>query len=265
MSSVGPYEVYAVKYAERDAMRSEHFLGGDPHDVPMPMDYFVWAIVGEEDTWIVDTGFGELDAGRRERRLLRSVSEGLNAIGIDASEVEDVIITHLHYDHAGGLAQFPKARFHLQDREMFYATGRHMTRRVLSHGYTPEHVADLIHEVYRNRVIFHDGDTVLTPGLSLHFVGGHTMGLQVVRVRTEIGWIVLASDATHYYENMEACRPSPIVYDVGDMIEAYDRIRALADSPSLVVPGHDPLVLERYPAVSEELEGVAVRLSTKPS
>ena len=80
----------------------------------------------------------------------------------------------------------------------------------------------------------------------MHHVGGHTDGLQVVRVRTEAGWLVLASDATHYYENIDAGRPFPIVFDVGAMLEGFDTLRRLADAPELVVPGHDPLVLERF-------------------
>src|SRR5262249_6147470 len=75
--------VYAVKYAERDARRAEHFLGGDPHDAPMPMDYFVWAVVGDDETWVVDTGFGTLDAARRNRRLLRTAADALATISVD--------------------------------------------------------------------------------------------------------------------------------------------------------------------------------------
>ena len=85
MTDPGSYEVYAVKYAERDARRPEHFLGGDPHDVPMPMDYFVWAIVGRDRTIVVDTGFNIHDAELRNRRLLRTAAEGLTTIGVDAS------------------------------------------------------------------------------------------------------------------------------------------------------------------------------------
>src|SRR5512141_945117 len=96
------YEVFAVKYAERDARRPEHFLGGDPHDVPMPMDYFVWAIVGRDRSIVVDTGFDAVDAQSRNRRLLRTASEGLGLIGVDAAAAPIVVITHLHYDHVGG-------------------------------------------------------------------------------------------------------------------------------------------------------------------
>lgn len=254
------YNVYAVKYAERDARRGEHFIGGDPHDTPMPMDYFVWAVIGPDRTWVVDTGFGELDASTRGRRLVRTVTEALATVGVDAAAVTDVIITHLHYDHVGGHGEFPQARFHLQDREMAFATGRHMTRRALNHAFTASHIAAMVMLVHEGRVVFHDRDDELAPGLTVHHVGGHTDGLQVVRVRTETGWLVLASDATHYYENLEAARPFPIAFDIGAMLEAFDTLERLADRPELIVPGHDPLVFDRFEVAGPGLEGVAVRL-----
>jgi len=259
------YEVYAVKYGERQARRAEHFIGGDRHDVPMPMDYFVWAVVGPERTWVVDTGFSKDDGEARGRTFLRSAADGLALVGVDADTVTDVILTHLHYDHVGGFTQFPRARFHVQDREMAFATGRHMTRPALRHGFTGEQVGALVVEVYRDRVVFHDGDTVLAPGLSVHLIGGHTAGLQAVRVHTRIGWIVLASDAAHYYDHLTQNRPFVTVIDVGAMLEGHDTVRRLADDPAWAVPGHDPAVLRRYPVAGPGLEGIAVRLDAVPT
>jgi len=113
--------------------------------------------------------------------------------------------------------------------------------------------------VYENRVRFHKGDSELAPGISLHLIGGHTMGMQSVRVATRRGWVVLASDASHFYANMEQTRPFPIVYSVDDMVAGYEKLRSLAASPAHVIPGHDPLVMQRYPAV-KGLEGIVVRL-----
>jgi ribonuclease BN (tRNA processing enzyme) len=119
------YEVYAVKYAQKlDRFRRDNFIVADAHDTPMPMDYFVWAIVNSERTIVVDTGFGHADAERRGRQMLRLPREGLALVGIDAAQVREVVVTHLHYDHAGTLEDFPNARFHLNDREMAHATGR---------------------------------------------------------------------------------------------------------------------------------------------
>jgi glyoxylase-like metal-dependent hydrolase (beta-lactamase superfamily II) len=75
---------------------------------------------------------------------------------------------------------------------------------------------------------------------------------------------VIASDATHLYANMNEQRPFPIVFDVGRMLEGYRRLRELADSPELIVPGHDPLVMQRYSAPEPELKGIVVRLDEAP-
>jgi glyoxylase-like metal-dependent hydrolase (beta-lactamase superfamily II) len=261
MANPPAYDVFAIKYAERQARRPEHFIGGDPHDIPMPMDYFVWAIVGNGETWIVDTGFGQDDADRRKRTLVRSAAEGLALVGIDAGSTPKVILTHLHYDHVGGFDQFSNARFHLQDREMAFATGRHMTTPEQRHGFTAHHVAEMVMAVHDGRVEFHAGDAELAPGLSVHHVGGHTDGLQVVRVSTHGGWLVLASDATHYYENMHAVRPFPIVFDVDAMVAGYRRLRELAGRDGTIVPGHDPQVFERHAAADPSLSGTVARLS----
>lgn len=265
MSQIEPYEVMAIRYAETDGRRPQHFLGGDPHDGPMPIDYFVWAIVGGSRCWVVDTGFGAADAAQRGRTLLRTAAEGLAAAGIEAARVEDVVITHLHYDHAGGLDQFPGARFHLQDAEMTYATGRNMVHPAINEAYTPDHVAQMIHAVYAGRVAFHEGEAELAPGLTLHRTGGHTFGLQVVRVWTRLGWLVLASDAAHFYEHVQASRPHPIVHNVADMMEGFRTLQRLADAPHLIIPGHDPRVMERYPPISPDLKGIAVRLDVEPA
>lgn len=256
------YEVHAIKYAERDAVRAEHFIGGDPHDnAPMPMDYFVWLIRSADGReWVVDTGFEQDDAESRNRTLLRTAAEGVALFGVDAQSVSDVIMTHFHYDHAGGVNQFPNATFHVQDDEMSFATGRDMTHKVYRQAFNVRHIQDLVGRVFSERVRFHTGDVELSPGLTLHHLGGHTRGLQVVRIDTGRGVVVLASDASHYWANMEEGRPFPIVDDLSQMIEGWDTLRRLAIPDGVIVPGHDPLVFERFPASSPELEGIAVRL-----
>lgn len=254
------YEVYAVKYAQHARTASQNFLGGDPHDGPMPMDYFVWLVRGEGRDLVVDTGFNAATAARRQRELLRPVDQALALLGTDAAAVRDVVITHLHYDHVGNFDLFPEATFHVQDLEVQYATGRHMAHDALRHAFDVEDVVGMVRKVYAGRVHFHAGDAELLPGVSVHLVGGHTMGLQVVRVHTRRGWLVLASDASHYYANITEQRPFPIVFNVGDMIEGWETARRLAESEAHVVPGHDPEVLDRFPPAAPHLQGVVARL-----
>ena len=261
--SAPQYEIYAIKYAHHARRASENFIGGvpdDAHDGPMPLDYFVWLIRGAGCEIVVDTGFSAATAARRQRDHLRCPTEGLRLLGCDAKTVKEAVITHLHYDHVGNFDLFPAATYHLQDLEMNYATGRHMGKPVFSGAFDVEDVVGMVRSNYAGRVRFHSGDAAIADGISVHLIGGHTMGLQVVRVATRRGWVVVASDASHFYANMEQARPFPIVYSVAAMVEGYGRLRELADSPAHIIPGHDPLVLERYPAPSEALRGIVARL-----
>jgi glyoxylase-like metal-dependent hydrolase (beta-lactamase superfamily II) len=265
MSPIEPYEVYAIKYAENLAsLRSNVFLGGDRHDGPMPMDYFVWAIVGNGRSFVVDVGFKREVAQRRKRDRLICPTEGLRNLAIDSEAVQDVIITHLHYDHAGNLDLFPNARIHLQDREMQFATGRLMGHRAIAHGFEEEDVVQMVRKVFRRKAAFHDGDEEIAPGVSLHLVGGHTSGMQVVRVWTRRGWVVLASDAAHYYANVAKERPFMWSVNLAEVIDAERKLFKLAETPDHVIPGHDPAVMQQYAPPAPELQGSVVRLDAEP-
>jgi glyoxylase-like metal-dependent hydrolase (beta-lactamase superfamily II) len=259
------YAVYAIRYATRAASRAEHFIGGDPHDGPMPMDYFVWAAVGETQSFVIDTGFTAEVAAQRKREHLRCPIEALKLIGLDAETVSDVIITHLHYDHVGNFARFPRAQFHLQEPELHFAVGRYMRYERMRHSFEIDDVVGVVRMNYAGRVVFHNGPAELAPGITLHPAPGHTPGLQFVRVHTKRGWVVLASDVTHFYENMESMRPFTTAFHVGGMLEGFDLLRAAAPSPAHIVPGHDPLVMQRYPAPRPDLQGIVVRLDVPPS
>jgi glyoxylase-like metal-dependent hydrolase (beta-lactamase superfamily II) len=258
------HEVFAVKYAHHPRPASENFLGGDAHDVNMPLDYFVWAIVGPSGTIIVDTGFDETVGTRRGRTTVKPVRDGLAALGIDPNTVETVIMSHLHYDHSGNYDLFPRARYHLQDCEMEYATGRCMCHPVIRHSFEADYVVSMVRKVFDGRVTFHDGEGEVAPGVTVHHIGGHTKGLQCVRVETRRGPVVIASDATHLYAHIEGGRVFPVVYNVADVLEGYGKLKKLAGAPTRVVPGHDPDVLRRYPAAKPGLEGWVVRLDQEP-
>ena len=262
---VEPFNLFAIRYAHHPKRSAaENFLGGDPHDEASPLDYFVWVAQRSDRVFLVDTGFGEAAAKARQRQLLRAPAEGVRALGLDPGEIGDVIITHLHYDHAGTLDAFPHARFHVQDREMQFATGRCMCHPAMRHAFDVEDVTALVRHLFAGRVAFHDGDEELASGLSVHRIGGHTAGIQCVRVLTRRGWVVLASDTSHLYANMEQGRPFPIVFNVAEMLDGHKRLHQLATSPRHIVPGHDPQVMKRYLAPGRELDGIVVRLDAEP-
>lgn len=263
--SLTPYEIYAIKYGERVGTRGSMFVYGDPHDAPMAMDYFVWAIRNAERTIVIDVGYGREEGERRGRTFVRSPVDGLRLIGVEASQVKDVIITHMHYDHAGNLELFPNARFHIQDQELAYVTGRAMTHKVLRSSFALDDVLEMVRLVYGDRVVFHAGDDEIAPGVAVHAIPGHTRGLQSVRVHSDRGWVIVASDAAHYYENLEEETPFATLENMFLMLEGYRKLRALAPSDAHIIPGHDPAVLKRYPPPAPNLEGIIARLDAAPT
>ena len=258
------HEVYALRYAHHDRHASENYVFGDPHDIIQPLAYFVWVIVGPAGTFLVDTGFDRTMADKRGRQIVKPVADGLSALGVAATAVENVIVTHLHYDHCGNHDLFPRARYHLQDEEMAYATGRCMCHPLIRIPFEADDVVAMVRKVFADRVRFHDGTWEAAPGITVHKVGGHSKGLQCVRVKTRRGHVVLASDASHLYAHIEEGRVFPVTYNIGDVLEGYETIKRLADSPQHIVPGHDPAVTVKYPAARPGLEGMVVRLDVEP-
>lgn len=262
--SLPEYEIYAIKYGEREGTRGGVFMDADPHDAPLNMDYYVWLIRSPARAIVVDVGFGREEGERRGRTFLRDPAEGVALLGVDANAVEDVVITHMHYDHAGNLALFPTANFHIQDTEMAFVTGRAMTNKRLRHSFHLPDVLDMVTLVYGDRVMFHDGVEELFPGITLHPMPGHTRGLQSLTVNTARGTVVVASDAAHYYESFEKEPIFNTHENIYDMVESYRRLRRLAPSDDHIIPGHDPLVLKKYPPATPELEGIVARVDVAP-
>jgi glyoxylase-like metal-dependent hydrolase (beta-lactamase superfamily II) len=261
------YEIYAIRYAKQDKRSEGHmFLGGDHHKMIQGLDFFTYALKGAGRNWVVDTGMTEPKAKRMGRAydFICRPSEALAKIGIDAASEPDVILTHAHFDHVGTMEDYPKARFHIQDEEMIHVTGRDMTHAPFRAAYHPDDIKPLIDLVFANRMVFHKGDVTLAPGIEFLLVGGHARGQAILRVHTARGWVILASDAVHVFEEVDDERPFAIFYDLPGMLEGYRRINRLAGTRDLVIPGHDARVTKAYPAAAAGLEGQVLRLDKPP-
>ena len=257
------WQVHAVKYADRNARtRADSFVFDDNHDAPHAMDYYMWVLQNETRTILVDTGYDSSEGAARGRPVRMDPHQALAPLGLTPENIDTVIVTHLHYDHAGGLHLFQNATLHLQAAEMAFATGPCMCHDTLRMPFTADHICETIRRLYSGKVIFHDGDAEIADGVTVHCVGGHSRGLQVVRVRTRAGWMVLASDAAHFYENHRLRKPFPIVVDVADMLQGFSTLSKLASHDDLVVPGHDPLVRQVFP---RDVADHIVRLDAGPS
>jgi glyoxylase-like metal-dependent hydrolase (beta-lactamase superfamily II) len=266
-SEDGVYQIFLMRYARGTARRVyENVMFRDMHDGPMQIDYNLWIVRNVHRTIIVDTGFAERAAKERQRQLDFDPVEGLKKLGLDPDLIEDVVLTHLHYDHAGNLERFGKARFHVQDAEVAFATGRCMCEPYLRWPFDVEDIVNLVRRNYSGRVVFHDGDASPFPGITLHHLPGHAKGLQAVHVMTPRGNVLLASDSAHYYANF--LRPSPFILtlDLEQTLQTYRKICELTGGDvQRVIPGHDPKVQLFYPHYTfGGIEVLALHETPKP-
>lgn len=260
------YRIYGIRHAVNPGRtRGQNFILESRPDETLPLDFYSWVLVGEDRTIVVDTGMDAEKAAKHGHTPLLSPVEALAMLGIEAKTVRTVILTHAHYDHLGHLDAFPHAHFHMQAEEMAYVTGPWMEKPWFRRAYEPDEIARLVNLLHSGRLELHGRDHQIAEGVTVHWVGGHCAGQEIVRVRTARGRVVLASDALHYYEEYERGIPFAVAFNLSDMIAAHDRIRALADSSDHVVPAHDPRIVEIYPAAGPELAGKVVRLDIAPS
>lgn len=243
------WTVHAIRYATVELEGSHFGLNADLHDQPGILDYFVWVARSDTHTVLIDTGFEEKEGIRRGRSFIEDPIAGLGRLGIAPPDITDIVITHLHYDHAGNLDKYPNARLHLQDREMSYATGRCMCHERFRRAFSVEDVVKAVRLLYQGRIVFHEGGYNLLPGLDVHLIGGHSLGLQIPVFRCAGRPLVLASDALHLSRYLEDDDVFPIFGNAMEVLEGYRTLKQLAGTEGVIVSGHDPCVRDDFPEV----------------
>lgn len=261
------YELFALRYGiGRERTANDNFIPVPGFEYPAgdPSLYcYVWAAVGGDRVVLIDGGASEETAAGRGIDYERHPVDSLRDLGLGPEEVSDVVLTHLHWDHAGNLAAFGHARFHLHAAETAYATGPAMAHRYLRRPYDRGQLADLIALIHDGRVEFNPGVAEIAPGITAHHLGGHTPGLQVVRVETARGPVVVASDAMHYLDNGRTGVPFPVVVHLDDYCAAAAELTRLAGAPERIIAGHDPAVAAAYPSAIPGND-LIVRLDAEP-
>lgn len=260
------YELFALKYAtnQRRTAHESFLMTNDIHDGPLPLEFSIWVAKANDRIVLVDAGSDEQVCRSRGHDFLRCPTAGLKLLGIESEQVTDIIVTHMHWDHLGNLDKFPNANIYVHPSEVQHACGPCMAHPMMRRPYDVDQVCSLIQALYKGRVFFSKDGEEIVPGISVHHMGGHTPGLQVARVNTARGPVVVASDAMHYYDNARLGNPFPVVVDVAAYLNATKAIYTLAETPDHVVAGHDPRVFEIYPAPTEALRDIAVRLDVAP-
>jgi glyoxylase-like metal-dependent hydrolase (beta-lactamase superfamily II) len=243
--------VLAVKYGHRVTTRAESYLNfhlyGEP-DADLDIDYYFWVIRDGQDVILVDTGFAPEVGDRRRRAHYATPAEVLPSLGIAPEEVTAVVISHAHWDHTGNIHQFPNAQLVMTEAEYAFWTSPMAARTHFAAHSEPQEIALLRRAREEDRLTLFTWQHTLAPGIELLEVGGHTPGQLIASVATpEGGTAVLASDALHFYEEVERDRPFAILADLPAMYRAYDTLAQLATQPGAhLVAGHDPEVRARF-------------------
>jgi N-acyl homoserine lactone hydrolase len=251
------YSIKAIKFCEQTVPGPQMFYMAR-WDEWMTADFFFFILRRDDGAvMLVDTGLRDVDeinrfvvasAGEKGRFRMDMCTQNVPLLlhneGIDPADVQYVLITHLHYDHCSNAQLFPNAKF------VVSRTGWH---KILDPPYLhlvpdvlfPRDVLAYLTDEARDRLILADDEAPeIVPGIGAFYIGGHTMCSQAITVQTKQGVAVFPGDTIFYYENLEKNHPVGLAVSILECYRAMERVRAVAD---ILVPPHDPLLLQRYP------------------
>jgi len=244
------YEVYALSYGVYPNFPVSALLAGADKSRRIDLQMMIWLLKGPNGKNIlVDTGcyHENVVKGKGIQNLIKA-SEAIAKLGLKADDITDVIITHMHWDHADGMDLFPKAKVWIQKDEYGYYTGAAWRANGKHGGIEPDDVLTLVRLNLDGKVNPVDGDDVeIIDGIKVYTGGRHTYASQYVSVNTASGTIVIASDNMYLYENLEKHAPIAQTFDADSNLKAQDRMKQIASRPDLIVPGHDPTVFVKFP------------------
>ena len=244
------YTIKAIRYASVPQFPLSGLVMGAPRDQRIDIAMVVWLIEGAGRTILFDSGF------HREKWMQQfNVKDFLSPVaavreaGVDPAGVTDIIISHAHWDHMGGIDLFPNATIWIQKAEYEYYTGAAWQPGGRKGGIDEEDIQELVRRNVRGKVRFADGDDAeILPGIRVYTGARHTFASQYVRVAGAEPY-VLASDNCYLYENLRSRRASA-TFDRADEpanLAAQQRMVTLAGVAERVVPGHDPEQFQRFP------------------
>ena len=251
------FDVYAVRFATIANFPVSSLISGADRSRRLDIAMTVWVLKGVNGrVALVDSGF------HRDQYFTAFAvkdfvlpSEAIAPLGIKPEDVTDIFLSHMHWDHAGGIDLFPAARVWVQKDEFEYYTGEAWQSRNTHGGIDADDVLEMVKRNTIGRVTLIRGeDETSISGIGFHVGGKHTWQSQFVSVQTRTGsTVVLASDNVYLYENLDTHKPIAQTLDADSNLRTQDRMRSLASALKLVVPGHDPAVFDRFPHISDRI------------
>jgi glyoxylase-like metal-dependent hydrolase (beta-lactamase superfamily II) len=244
------YEAYAVRYATLLGYDVASLVQGADPKRKLDLAMVFWVLKAPSGRIVlVDAGFYRPEiVKRKDVTAYTRPDKALAKLGIKPEEVTDVVISHMHWDHADGVDLFPKAQIWIQKNEYGASAGAERKIAANDDGKLPGHYQALIDLNKAGRVHQVDGDAKeIVPGVTVYTGGKHTFESQYVGVKTRAGVMIIASDNVYLYENLDKHVPIAQTVDARSNLQAQDRMKKLASNLRLIIPSHDPEVFVRFP------------------
>jgi glyoxylase-like metal-dependent hydrolase (beta-lactamase superfamily II) len=245
------YQVYAIKFRDGWKIQAKDYVtGANPSDSVDVCNMF-WLIKSDSKNILVDAGF--IDPTGSDKNFVRPDSM-LKRLNIEPSDISDIVITHPHTDHIGGLTLFPEARVWMQQDDYDYFTGPAWEEGSYRYGFEKNDVENIIAVNLQGRLKLIKGDNIeIMPGIRVYTGSKHTFENQylLVNSNSEKNKILLASDAIWFYLNLEKELPVSVCMDTLSYVTAIKRMKTLVTDPDLIIPGHDDLVFSKFTAVQD--------------
>ena len=250
------YDVYAVRFATLANFPVSSLVAGADRARRMDIAMTIWVLKGADGRIaLVDSGFHREQYFRQFTvRDYVKPSEAIAPLGLKPDDITDIFLTHMHWDHAGGIDLFPSARVWIQKDEYDYYSSDAWQSRTTHGGIDADDVLEIVKRNTQGKVSFvrGDDDTSLS-GIGFGVGGKHTWQSQFVTVQLRERVAVVASDNMYLYENLDAHAPIAQTLDAASNLRAQDRMRSIASEPRLLIPGHDPAVFTRFPRISDRI------------
>ena len=256
------YEIYALKYAGPFSSSVAMVFFNQEWDKTIERNYYLWAIKGKDEVTVVDAGTSLSEQSKRKLKGYVNPVEALARIGVNGSNVKRVIITHIHFDHVGGMEMFPQAfpqaKFYVQKKEFDFWIKSPLVKKMPFVGITDTLANKIVADMEgTDRLQLICGDQIILPGIELLLTPGHTLGLQSVAVNTAKGKAIVASDCAHIARSFKEDNPSCLIMDMVGWLGSYEKLKAKASSIDLIFPGHDVKMLNDFPKVAEDVTRLA--------
>jgi glyoxylase-like metal-dependent hydrolase (beta-lactamase superfamily II) len=250
------YQVYAVRFATITNFPAASLVAGADRSRRLDIAMTVWVLKGADGrVALVDSGFYR-DRYFKQYAVADFVkpSEAIAPLGLKPQDVTDIFLSHMHWDHAGGLELFPNARVWMQKAEYEYYTGEAWQARTTHGGIDQDDVLEIVKRNMAGKVTLLAGDDETSiSGITFGVGGKHTWASQFVTAETRSGRVVIASDNMYLYENLDEHKPIAQTLDAISNLRTQDRMRLLAATPRMLIPGHDAAVFDRFPKVSPQI------------